>query len=745
MYRDLARLVSHHTSAVSWVSWVSWVSLALAFTVTTVGCTDSPMGFADAAVFDATVTDGSRRDVRPVTDTDPLPDALGQYCTRSAQCDDGIACTRDFCTEGNRCVSVTDDTVCDDHVFCNGLERCDTRRGCVRGTPRTCSDDSACTVDRCDEPSQTCMSAPRDFDHDGDPDGRCSSPTCDAGVPTVDGGVCWTGGDCDDNNPRVNSRLPELCGDGIDNNCNGFIDSAEPGGCSRPGHDRCDDPLDVSAGGRFTIPAAGATGDYPTRCLGGGIPSRDVVASFTLTTPRDVSIIASTMGSAVYLQLARGVCDGHDLGAVLDCIGGFPSTWRARALPPGQYFVTMALSGPLTGTGDIDLQVDFSPPSPPPANQTCATAQEIPSTGGTVRGDTVGVTDDVTTTCGGVTPDVIYRITLAQTSDLSLRLAGGRSDYMQLSLLDDCSRMPSSLRCESGAPAQFTARRLRAGTYYIVVEGRNTASFTLDTQVLPPSDPPAGDNCTNPIFIAVNSTAAGSLSNTDSDHNVSCGAGNFRDIVYRFTVTSRSDVTALVRGGISDFYYLAVESRCGDMASETACRYGNVGRLTSRGLDPGEYFLIIRALRGTDFDLTLDARPSTAPTPVMANDVCTSATVIPPAGGFFTGSTSGLHRDYSAPCIPGLSSEDAVFRYRTTERRHLIVSTEGSSFDTVAWMTTADRCPGSNLPTACNDDAIASASAFDLVVDPGDYYLFVAGANASQGGAYTLTVTATDP
>ncbi|MEZ4410494.1 MAG: putative metal-binding motif-containing protein [Polyangiales bacterium] len=722
----------------------SALALCLALAAVALGCSDDTAGFADAAVFDST-TDASGRDARAPTDAEPLPDVLGMYCTRSSQCDDGVECTRDFCADNNRCVSVTDDTSCDDRVFCNGVERCDARRGCVRGEPRTCSDNSACTIDRCDEATQSCTNAPRDFDRDGDPDGRCASPTCDAGVPTVDGGQCWTGGDCDDNDPRINSRLPEICGDGVDNNCNGRVDDAEPGGCTRPGHDRCDDPLDVSAGGRFLVPAAGAAGDYPTRCLGGGIPQRDVVARFVLASPMDVSVIASTMGTVVYTQVARASCGGMDLGAVLDCVGGFPSTWRARALPAGEYFITLALSGPLTGTGDIDLQVAFTPPSPPPMNQTCATALEIPSTGGSVVGDTVGVTDDVSTTCGGTTPDVLYRITLPETSDLSLRLAGGRSDYMQLSLLDDCMRMPSSIRCESGAPAQFNARRLRAGTYYIAVEGRNVASFTLDAEVLPPSDPPAGDRCDNPIFIAVNSSASGTLSNTDSDHNVSCGSGNFRDIVYRFTLESRSDVTALVRGGVSDFYYLAVESRCGDMSSESACRYGNVGRLTARGLDPGQYFLIIRAVRGTDFDLALDARPSVAPTPVMANDACETAAMIPSGGGFYTGTTAGLRRDYTAPCISGASSEDAVFRYRANERQRVLVSTEGSSFNTVAWMTTADRCPGSNLPGACNDDAIVSASAFDVVVDPGDYYLFVAGINSTEGGAYTLTVTTSSP
>jgi hypothetical protein len=35
-------------------------------------------------------------------------------------------------------------------------------------------------------------------------------------------------GDCDDTNPKVNPGAKEICDDGIDNDCNGYIDTAEP-------------------------------------------------------------------------------------------------------------------------------------------------------------------------------------------------------------------------------------------------------------------------------------------------------------------------------------------------------------------------------------------------------------------------------------------------------------------------------------------------------------------------------------
>ncbi len=42
-----------------------------------------------------------------------------------------------------------------------------------------------------------------------------------------EGGTCGVA-DCDDTNPNVNPSVPEVCNDGIDNNCNGAVDAADP-------------------------------------------------------------------------------------------------------------------------------------------------------------------------------------------------------------------------------------------------------------------------------------------------------------------------------------------------------------------------------------------------------------------------------------------------------------------------------------------------------------------------------------
>jgi hypothetical protein len=83
----------------------------------------------------------------------------GQGCSHvvsDAPCDDGLACTIDSCDSVTQtCTHEACDNQCDDKVFCNGIERCDTSKGCVAG-PKSCDLGIDCSIDSCNEGSKKC-------------------------------------------------------------------------------------------------------------------------------------------------------------------------------------------------------------------------------------------------------------------------------------------------------------------------------------------------------------------------------------------------------------------------------------------------------------------------------------------------------------------------------------------------------------------------------------------------------------
>ncbi|GAB4204607.1 MAG: hypothetical protein OHK0013_19680 [Sandaracinaceae bacterium] len=131
---------------------------------------------------DAGMDGGPRVDA--AIDTGPMPDAW-MRCSTDAECDDGISCTADRCTDG-RCVYSPDDTQCDDEEACTS-NHCVVGTGCVFDPlpDAACDDGIFCNgFDRC--AAGTCTV------HNGDP---CASPTvCDESADRCTG--CRDDADC---------------------------------------------------------------------------------------------------------------------------------------------------------------------------------------------------------------------------------------------------------------------------------------------------------------------------------------------------------------------------------------------------------------------------------------------------------------------------------------------------------------------------------------------------------------------
>ena len=148
-----------------------------------------------------------------------------EFC---APVDDGISCTTDSCDSSGNTVHTPNDAACQDGLWCNGSEICDTSVGCKDGPDPNLSDGVACTVDSCDEANDKAVHTPND--------GACDNgkfcngqETCSATMgclngtaPALSDGVSCTDDSCDENNDKiVHSANDAHCDNGK------FCDGAE--------------------------------------------------------------------------------------------------------------------------------------------------------------------------------------------------------------------------------------------------------------------------------------------------------------------------------------------------------------------------------------------------------------------------------------------------------------------------------------------------------------------------------------
>jgi hypothetical protein len=166
--------------------------------------------------------------------------------------DDGVVCTADACDEEvDEVVHVAQDGVCDNGLFCDGVERCDVEAGCVGGAAPEVDDGVDCTEDACDEEADEVVHSPSDVACDNglfcDGVERCDVVEgCVAGAAVLlEDGLACTEGRCDEAQDQV-VQLPlhERCDNGL------FCDGAERcdavEGCVAGGAPVVDDGVDCT-------------------------------------------------------------------------------------------------------------------------------------------------------------------------------------------------------------------------------------------------------------------------------------------------------------------------------------------------------------------------------------------------------------------------------------------------------------------------------------------------------------------
>ena len=172
--------------------------------------------------------------------------------------DDGLSCTDDACDEAlDIPVHYPMDEPCNDGLYCNGIETCDEFLGCVEGDAPNMNDESWCTVDTCDEETDTILHTP-DNERCSNYDVCDGEEICDAqlgcleGTPLeIDDGVDCTNDWCDSELGVQHDPIDDYCND--DEPCNGI--------------ETCDATLDCQPG--TALDEGASCDDDPNNCIEG--------------------------------------------------------------------------------------------------------------------------------------------------------------------------------------------------------------------------------------------------------------------------------------------------------------------------------------------------------------------------------------------------------------------------------------------------------------------------------------------
>ena len=190
---------------------------------------------------------------------DDLPDCRLPACVAGAcvledapagsACGSDMGCAPGRCGASGACNRTPDDSLCDNGLFCDGVERCAPQEaiadadGCISGRAPELDDGVECTVGRCDEALGAvvqdcgdcaccaddvtpCGGAPPCFAWTCSRAFTCLLEPARAGDPCDDGAECTTGDTCDDAQRCLGAIDPTVCDDGA--YCNG-VEICAPG------------------------------------------------------------------------------------------------------------------------------------------------------------------------------------------------------------------------------------------------------------------------------------------------------------------------------------------------------------------------------------------------------------------------------------------------------------------------------------------------------------------------------------
>ncbi len=499
--------------------------------------------------------------------------------------------------------------------------------------------------------------------------------------------------------------------------------------------------------------AASATNDYTGTCYSSGTGSgvgREFVYALTLTQPQDVTFAAVGQGSVdPVIYVRSSPCQS---GTQLECrdVAGQSEVINLFNLQPGEYFLFVEQWN--TTRGIIDVTVTVNPPTLPPTNDTCATAQPlalVPGTPTTVNTNTALAGDDTAGTCVSTTNsrEVVYTFTTTTAQDLHFVATGATGVNPVLYLRSGACEGGTQVAClngtGSGGTETLNLLNQPAGTYYLFVETAGTAAgaVELTANLLPATPPPSNESCASPETLALTpgtplQFTANTVQSTDDETGTCNSTTASREVVYAFTTTTAQDFHFVATGatGVNPALYLRAAPCTGgtQLACVNATTNGGTETLTLGNQPAGTYYLVVETV-GTAFgavNVTMNLNPPTT------NDSCTAPAVLsltPGTPTAFTADTRFATHVETGSCNGTANSRELVYAFTTTAAQDVVVTaTGGTGVNPVLYLRSA-TCDGTQL--ACVN--ATSTNATETLIAPdlpaGDYFLVVETSGTSFG------------
>jgi hypothetical protein len=379
-------------------------------------------------------------------------------------------------------------------------------------------------------------------------------------------------------------------------------------------NETCGTAATIDPGVPETVEIVDAAPDLATACAA---PTGDLVYEFHLDAAQDVDVYATSIdGTGIpMISLRDAACS--DLTDEITCSFATKAHVLRHQLPAGDYLVSVAASAPTY----VDLDVEVSPPSAPPADDQCAGAPVI-APNATIDVDVAGHQDDVNTGCLAGAADAAYELDLARASDVLLveRISSG--DTASIELTDATCSATSGLACGLGAysPLRTARHDVPAGSYRVVAESVNAEPVQVTAFVrdaVPPTQVLFADTCAEAL--AIPSTGGffqGNTANAHADYPAGCdqsgGAPNGGpEQMLKLVLASRQRVVLDMSGSAySTLLDVRAGPACPGAEVPLGCTigYGTTQAYLDLTLDAGTYYLQIDGYAGDEGAWFLDVR-----------------------------------------------------------------------------------------------------------------------------------------